>query len=162
MTGLTHRRARVAAVLAGAATLLAVAALGAGAIATPAASPDPSAEPEASAGATADADTEGTEGTKDAESAKDAESTKSAKDAGGTPDAGRPATPPGQTEQKEAQGNGLGPRSTVPVDCASARNHGEYVSGVARSTPPGPDKAATVAAAAQADCPAGFRDRPDD
>ena len=159
MTGLTHRRARVAAMLAGAATLVAVAALGAGAIATPAASPDPSAGPEASAGATADADADGTEST---ESAKDAEGTESAKDAGGTPDAGRPATPPGQTEQKEAQGNGLGPRSTVPVDCASARNHGEYVSGVARSTPPGPDKAATVAAAAQADCPAGFRDRPDD
>jgi hypothetical protein len=48
------------------------------------------------------------------------------------------------------------------VTCQSARNHGEYVSSVARSTPGGPDKDAVMTEAAESDCPPGFRDRPDD
>jgi hypothetical protein len=38
------------------------------------------------------------------------------------------------------------------VDCDEARNHGQYVSSVARSTPSGPGKGAVVAAAAASDC----------
>ena len=41
-----------------------------------------------------------------------------------------------------------------PVDeaCATARNHGEYVSGVAHETPPGPGHGAAVSEAARSDC----------
>lgn len=40
----------------------------------------------------------------------------------------------------------------APVACEDARTHGEYVSSVARSTPPGPGKGAAVSAAARSDC----------
>lgn len=71
-------------------------------------------------------------------------------------DAGRPegAGPPAR-----ARAGGL---NVEPVDCEAARNHGEYVSSIARTTPPGPGKGAVVSAAAEADCPPGFRDRPED
>lgn len=44
------------------------------------------------------------------------------------------------------------------VDCDEARNHGRYVSSVARSTPSGPGKGAVVAAAAASDC--GKKEKP--
>lgn len=77
-------------------------------------------------------------------------------DAGPPEDAGRPqdAGPPPWAR--------AGGPPADPVDCAAARTHGEYVSSVARTTPPGPEKGATVSAAAEADCPPGFRDRPED
>src|SRR5437899_33172 len=56
--------------------------------------------------------------------------------------------------------NGAHPNAqntVTPVDCAAAKNHGEYVSSIARSTTAtGADKGAAVSAAAQSDCPPGF------
>jgi hypothetical protein len=49
------------------------------------------------------------------------------------------------------RGNGQG-RDIEPVDCDDARNHGEYVSSVARSTLGGPGKGAIVSEAARGDC----------
>jgi hypothetical protein len=85
-------------------------------------------------------------------------------EAGEGADKGQKAAAPGQQRAAEARangqgrglglglGHGRGGRSDEPVTCESARNHGEYVSWVARSTPEGPDKAAIVAAAAESDC----------
>ena len=39
-----------------------------------------------------------------------------------------------------------------PVTCDSAKNHGEYVSSVARSTEPGPDHGKAVSEAARSSC----------
>lgn len=47
---------------------------------------------------------------------------------------------------------GRGKPSVEPVACEDARNHGQYVSSIARSTPAGPDREAIVAAAAESDC----------
>jgi len=41
---------------------------------------------------------------------------------------------------------------SVPPCPADVTNHGQYVSGVAHSTPPGPDHGQVVSAAAQSDC----------
>jgi hypothetical protein len=41
---------------------------------------------------------------------------------------------------------------SVPPCPADVTNHGEYVSGVAQSTPPGPEHGQIVSAAAQSDC----------
>lgn len=49
------------------------------------------------------------------------------------------------------RGNGQG-GDIERVDCDEARNHGEYVSSVARSTPGGPGRGALVSAAARSDC----------
>ena len=43
------------------------------------------------------------------------------------------------------------PRGSAP-SCATAGNHGGYVSGIARSAPPGPSHGPAVSAAAQSDC----------
>lgn len=71
--------------------------------------------------------------------------------------AGRTSGKPDWAGPKPGQG-----RDAEPLACEDARNHGQYVSSIARSTPPGPGKGAIVSAAAKADCPPGFRDRPDD
>lgn len=42
--------------------------------------------------------------------------------------------------------------TTPPDACTSATNHGQFVSGVARATPPGPGHGAVVSDAAQSDC----------
>ena len=39
-----------------------------------------------------------------------------------------------------------------PIACEDARNHGEYVSSVAKSVPPGPGHGAAVSEAARSDC----------
>jgi hypothetical protein len=58
--------------------------------------------------------------------------------------------------QGKSRGLGLGlgraDRSDDPVTCDGARNHGQWVSWVARTTPAGPDKDAVVAQAAERDC----------
>jgi hypothetical protein len=89
--------------------------------------------------------------------------------AGPPEDAGRPedAGKPDKAEKTTGRPEWAGPkpgkgRDVEPVACEDARNHGQYVSSIARSTPPGPDKGAIVSAAAESDCPPGFRDRPDD
>jgi hypothetical protein len=47
----------------------------------------------------------------------------------------------------------LGPLSTDAPPCpADVENHGQYVSGVAQDTPPGPGHGVVVSAAAQSDC----------
>ena len=48
-----------------------------------------------------------------------------------------------------------GEENCPPVDdeaCLSAANHGQYVSGIAKSTPPGPGHGAAVSEAAHSDC----------
>ncbi len=42
--------------------------------------------------------------------------------------------------------------ASTPNACTSAANHGQFVSGVARSTPPGPGHGAAVSEAAQSNC----------
>lgn len=43
------------------------------------------------------------------------------------------------------------PKPSAPT-CTAAKNHGTYVSGVARSVPPGPSHGPRVSAAAKGDC----------
>ena len=45
-----------------------------------------------------------------------------------------------------------GTTTTTPDACTSAANHGQFVSGVARATPPGPGHGAVVSDAARSDC----------
>jgi type VI secretion system secreted protein VgrG len=46
-------------------------------------------------------------------------------------------------------------KPAAPVACADAKNHGQYVSGVARSVEPGPGHGAAVREAAQSACGKG-------
>ena len=54
-----------------------------------------------------------------------------------------------RTADDEADGSDEAPDPAAVVSCEDARNHGEYVSGVARSMEPGPGHGAAVRQAAQ-------------
>jgi hypothetical protein len=57
------------------------------------------------------------------------------------------------TESAESdKQSGAEKKSVAPVACSDAKNHGQYVSGVARSVEPGPGHGAAVREAARSDC----------
>ena len=61
-------------------------------------------------------------------------------------------TPPAEDEVVEPLVIEDEPVGEEPDPCEDAANHGEYVSGVAHDTPPGPGKGQVVSEAAQSDC----------
>jgi hypothetical protein len=61
-----------------------------------------------------------------------------------------PAGDPADDPVEEA--DDVQPASDGPIACEDARTHGEYVSSVAHSTPPGPGHGAAVSEAARSDC----------
>ena len=64
-----------------------------------------------------------------------------------------------RTADDEADDSDEVPDTAAVVSCGSERNHGEYVSGVARSTGPGPGHGVAVREAAHRDC---GKDKDDD
>lgn len=63
-----------------------------------------------------------------------------------------------EAEEQDEPGTDNGQKSAAaPVDCASARNHGQYVSWVARNTPPGPGRDEIIRAAAHSSCGKGAK-----
>jgi hypothetical protein len=95
--------------------------------------------------------------------ASDSESDEASGSTGGPPaERGKPAWagPPGKAGADDSQGaDDTGPppwaaagKDLSPVICEEARNHGQYVSYVARTTQPGPDKDRIVAEAAESKC----------
>ena len=64
----------------------------------------------------------------------------------------RPTPPTIPQPQKSRRETEEPEPSDEPVACEDARNHGEYVSSVAKSVPPGPGHGAAVSEAARSDC----------